>query len=426
MKRIIASVLTASMALGIAGCDAFGVRKEMSGVDHVVKEYAGALRDLDEEKVLSLTVYGEGDPEYQEIHDCFIFDGNAEYIWDIYEAVASTIDLNYLGSSIQVDGNEASVDFKYSIVDWKPLFEGSSETADDLVQAVKKSKKTNSIKGGLEFKKEDGEWKISKIKGLDELLSFSNAWPVLEVKCWPTRPTVDIEYTDPEPADPTPTVDVEKSTKRAIACFKRILEENKATIQGVEKTFNVKSCGLCDIDGNDIPELYFFAAKDDAVICVDLYIFSYNPVNDDAFLAIEVENVMYQAAGGGEYAFYTTKGPFVVVMSGGEEASYKTDTTFYDFYFTLNDGEPSTRRYRRVDSYNFDTDESSTEYYVGQSNKIPKDDYDSTVRSAAANAVEVLACNYDLKPDDELYPLLAKPHVNMLGCDEMIEYLNSL
>ena len=113
-------------------------------------------------------------------------------------------------------------------------------------------------------------------------------------------------------------------------------------------------------------------------------------------------------------------------MSGGEEASYKTDTTFYDFYFTLNDGEPSTRRYRRVDSYNFDTDESSTEYYVGQSNKIPKDDYDSTVRSAAKNAVKVLACNYDLKPDDELYPLLAKPHVNMLGYDEMIEYLNSL
>ena len=54
LKKSAAAVLAVSMVIGIAGCDIFGVRKEMGAVDGVIKEYAKALQTLDEEKLLEL------------------------------------------------------------------------------------------------------------------------------------------------------------------------------------------------------------------------------------------------------------------------------------------------------------------------------------------------------------------------------------
>ena len=166
LKKSAAAVLAVSMVIGIAGCDIFGVRKEMGAVDGVIKEYAKALQTLDEEKLLDLTVFDESDSGYDEIKDCFVFGGNAEYIMDVYEATASTIELNANSNSIRIDGDKASIDFDYSIVNWKPLFEGPGESSADLVKAIRKSNDLKSVKGGLEFTKVDGEWKISEIKYL--------------------------------------------------------------------------------------------------------------------------------------------------------------------------------------------------------------------------------------------------------------------
>ena len=58
-KKTVASVLVASMAFGIAGCDIFGYRKEMGNVDGVIKSYGKALQKLDEEKILGMTTWDE-------------------------------------------------------------------------------------------------------------------------------------------------------------------------------------------------------------------------------------------------------------------------------------------------------------------------------------------------------------------------------
>ena len=177
-------VMTAVMILGIAGCD-------NGGVEDVMKEYTHALQKIDEEKVLALTVFEESDPEAKDISDCFCFDGNASYIWEVYEAVASTITLNYKGSDIVVSGDTASVDLEYSVVDWEPLFKKRHLTADDLVKAIKTSSNTKTIEGSLVFKKVEGQWKISRITNLEELYAFSNDWPLLDTKQWPTVPAWD-------------------------------------------------------------------------------------------------------------------------------------------------------------------------------------------------------------------------------------------
>ena len=51
LRKTVAAFLAASMMVGIAGCDAFGVRKEMGNVDGVIKDYGKALSNLDEDKI---------------------------------------------------------------------------------------------------------------------------------------------------------------------------------------------------------------------------------------------------------------------------------------------------------------------------------------------------------------------------------------
>ena len=136
LRKTVAAFLAASMMVGVAGCDAFGVRKEMGNVDGVIKDYGKALSNLDEDKILKMTVWEETDKEYADFKDCFIFDANAEYIWDVYATTAGTITLDYKGAGIKVKGDKASVDVTYVIVDWKSLYNEQYSGADDLVKAI--------------------------------------------------------------------------------------------------------------------------------------------------------------------------------------------------------------------------------------------------------------------------------------------------
>ena len=43
LRKTVAAFLAASMMVGVAGCDAFGVRKEMGNVDGVIKDYGNII-----------------------------------------------------------------------------------------------------------------------------------------------------------------------------------------------------------------------------------------------------------------------------------------------------------------------------------------------------------------------------------------------
>lgn len=420
LKKSAAAVLAVSMVIGIAGCDIFGVRKEMGAVDGVIKEYAKALQTLDEEKLLDLTVFDESDSGYDEIKDCFVFDGNAEYIMDVYEATASTIALNANSNSIRIDGDKASIAFDYSIVNWKPLFEGSSESSADLVKAIRKSNDLKSVKGGLEFTKVDGEWKISEIRYLAELLSFTEVWPNLENKEWPTMPTEDTEPTD-EPTFPTGTQFAD-SYGKAINAYLELLEKNKTAIKEVEEQYHYNPVGVFDINEDGLPELLFLASDGvEPAYMSTLYVYTYNEFAGEAVKVIEVPNIIYMAADGGYFLLYKTPDRIIVTHAGGELVKFQYWTEIYNYNWNLIDS------YRRVILTELtETEEIETFEYYEADHAITEEQYNKVFKEDLANTVVILAKNYTPEPYDVEYPLAGKPAYEFMGYETAYAYVKSL
>lgn len=420
LKKSAAAVLAVSMVIGIAGCDIFGVRKEMGAVDGVIKEYAKALQTLDEEKLLDLTVFDESDSGYEEIKDCFVFDGNAEYIMDVYEATASTIALNANSNSIRIDGDKASIDFDYSIVNWKPLFEGPGESSADLIKAIRKSNDLKSVKGGLEFTKVDGEWKISEIKYLAELLSFTEVWPNLENKEWPTMPTEDTEPTD-EPTFPTGTQFAD-SYGKAINAYLELLEKNKTAIKEVEEQYHYNPVGVFDINEDGLPELLFLASDGvEPAYMSTLYVYTYNEFAGEAIKVIEVPNIIYMAADGGYFLLYKTPDRIIVTHAGGELVKFQYWTEIYNYNWNLIDS------YRRVIlTEPTETEEIETFEYYEADHAITEEQYNKVFKEDLANTVVILAKNYTPEPYDVEYPLAGKPAYEFMGYETAYAYVKSL
>lgn len=420
LKKSAAAVLALSMVIGIAGCDIFGVRKEMGAVDGVIKEYAKALQTLDEEKLLDLTVFDESDSGYDEIKDCFVFDGNAEYIMDVYEATASTIALNANSNSIRIDGDKASIDFDYSIVNWKPLFEGPGESSADLVKAIRKSNDLKSVKGGLEFTKVDGEWKISEIKYLAELLSFTEVRPNLENKDWPTMPTEDTEPTD-EPTFPTGTQFAD-SYGKAINTYLELLEKNKTAIKEVEEQYHYNPVGVFDINEDGLPELLFLASDGvEPAYMSTLYVYTYNEFAGEAVKVIEVPNIIYMAADGGYFLLYKTPDRIIVTHAGGELVKFQYWTEIYNYNWNLIDS------YRRVIlTEPTETEEIETFEYYEADHAITEEQYNKVFKEDLANTVVILAKNYTPEPYDVEYPLAGKPAYEFMGYETAYAYVKSL
>ena len=421
LRKTVAAFLAASMMVGIAGCDAFGVRKEMGNVDGVIKDYGKALSNLDEDKILKMTVWEETDKEYADFKDCFTFDANAEYIWDVYATTAGTITMDYKGASIKVKGDKASVDVTYVIVDWKTLYNEQYSGADDLVKAITDSMNVITTEGSLEFEKDGNDWKISKITKLDELLEFGKKSPNLTNKEMPTKPADDTDPTD-EPAFPTGTQFAD-SYQKAIAAYLKVLDDNMAAITAVQETFRIDPVGIYDIDGNGIPELYFLACKDSSqVMNSSLFIYSYNENAGEALKQIEVPDIIYMAGSGGLFQMYATSNRLIITHAGGEDSDFKYWTEIYNFQWDL------IASYRRnyLYDYNAPEDQATTVKYYEEEAEITEEQYNKVFKEDANNTVIVLARNYTPSPSDVEYPLVSKPSFAMLSCESAYTYLESL
>ena len=421
LRKTVAAFLAASMMVGIAGCDAFGVRKEMGNVDGVIKDYGKALSNLDEDKILKMTVWEETDKEYADFKDCFTFDANAEYIWDVYATTAGTITMDYKGASIKVKGDKASVDVTYVIVDWKTLYNEQYSGADDLVKAITDSMNVITTEGSLEFEKDGNDWKISKITKLDELLEFGKKSPNLTNKEMPTKPADDTDPTD-EPAFPTGTQFAD-SYQKAIAAYLKVLDDNMAAITAVQETFRIDPVGIYDIDGNGIPELYFLACKDSSqVMNSSLFIYSYNENAGEALKQIEVPDIIYMAGSGGLFQMYATSNRLIITHAGGEDSDFKYWTEIYNFQWDL------IASYRRnyLYDYNAPEDQATTVKYYEEEAEITEEQYNKVFKEDANNAVIVLARNYTPSPSDVEYPLVSKPSFTMLSYESAYTYLESL
>lgn len=420
-RKTVSLILAGVLTLGIAGCDLSGSKQEKGNVDDVIQSYGKALQKLDEEKILGMTTWDESDSEYSDFKDCFVFDANAEYIWEVYTATAGTIELNYKDTAIKVKGDKASVDVTYLIVDWKTLYKEQYFSADDLVKAIKDSMNVITTDGSIEFTKDGNDWKISKITKLDELMEFGRTWPNLESKQWPTMPTDDTEPTD-EPTFPTGTQYAD-SYQKAIAAYLKVLDDNRAAITAVQETYRIDPVGIYDIDGNGIPELYFLATTGDSpVMNSSLFIYSYNENAGEALKQIEVPDIIYMAGSGGLYQIYATSNRLIITHAGGEDSDFKYWTEIYNFQWDL------IASYRRncLYDYNAPEDQASTIKYYEEDVEITEEQYNKVFKEDANNTVIVLAKNYTPSSGDVEYPLVSKPSFTMLAYENAYTYLESL
>ena len=181
-KKVTAAVLAVATLAGFTGCENLKNKKNIDAIIKVTDQYVEALSEMDHEAVLDLTDWDEDDDEYKDIKFVLGFEFITDTvlmdkICECYEYIASTIEYSYEDGRITIDGDDATLKIQYKMVDWKSVFAGSYASYDDALVALKNMDDTITVKDTLKFKKEKGEWKITKISKFNEAFSFVYALP---------------------------------------------------------------------------------------------------------------------------------------------------------------------------------------------------------------------------------------------------------
>ena len=427
IKQIAAVTLCGALLMNFAGCDAFGVRKELGRVDGVIKLYVDALNGFDSDGILELTDWDEDSDEYKNVETLLgrqsLEDAVGAETVKCYESILSSIDVDFKVDVSDLDGDDkATVKVTYEVPDWVTVFtkEHSSESA--VIKDIKSTKDTKKIKGKISLEKKDGDWKITDITKLDEVCGFVYATPLIYIEPGVTE-TEPSEIT-PTGIDPTGTV-FAGSYEQAIGCYMAVLKEYEDGIKTAREVFGFDNVGLIDLDDNTIPELYFLATTDDMKICGDLYVFSYNEAKGDVLQIMYFHNVVYMAADGGGFTFYLTPDKAVLTQSGGEVSLYHHDTMVYDLGWYNDTIWHVDSEYRREEIVDFDTDEQYEKYYK-DGIEIEKPDYESIFGKLTGDTVIVLMSSFYPDSGYVEYQQGNCENVQLSSYDVMMDYLKDL
>ena len=417
-------------------CRLYGEQKPTneSLISSVVNEYGEALEDFDGKAVLDLTKWDKGCENYtktKELLDITLYDTD---IQSCYRTIASTIKLDYKIADIEVKDKKASLELTYKMVDWESVFydENGFSGYEEVVDALKKSSGTISIKGKISFVLDDGEWKISKIPNLNEVFAFVYEYPDVMIPD-PTEPLP----TDTEPANTTPTgIDptgtvFPDSYDRAISAYIDVLKDHMADIKAVQDLYFIDPVGLCDIDRNGIPELFFFTASGDNYSSV-LHVFEYKEYMGEADEVITVPNMITQGQAGGYYIVYVTDKEFIATHTYGDGSSYHIESEVFTTVVNSDAGNYKwdlVAKYERASTFDYDpysNIETIDSWYTLNGNYIEESQYMSVMKDLTDRTVIVLCRKFNLTADDSEFGLLSKPVCSLFDCDKAIEYLSSL
>ena len=182
-KRSMAVVLCIAMVIGIAGCDAFGVRKSMGVMNDRLINFNKALNELDYEAVRSLTDWTEADSDYTAIEEIFdtsyYGDTEGEGFVSCTEYIASTINIKYSITSVQINYNQASLDVEYEMVDWQAVYKKTHNNYDEVLEELKNCPDKTAIDLQIVFENVDGlgDWRLCRINDLGGVMSFVYTLP---------------------------------------------------------------------------------------------------------------------------------------------------------------------------------------------------------------------------------------------------------
>ncbi len=366
--RLIALILVLVISFQFAGCTG-KTKKPSSNPAEFMETFESAVKNLDRETLLSLMLIDSGSSRYKEYDEILNLSSYTDEAEKCYKGVASNIDIKYNESDIENSGGIAKVKVKFTMPKWEFVFgDISLRDADAVVDALSKIEKVKTemtlrlieTKDGLKVKNADEFLELFDFVGAEIVIySRGMADPTTE----PTEPTEPVPTPTPEPtatpmpeppesrgepSEPDPTEPSEsgtaptepseattpskkstepssssKTTKKgtdsdkaaAYAAYAKLIEKNKAGIEWYEKTFNSNACGLIDINGDSIPELYFFTQSEYSSNYVNFFIYTFNPTKGRAVLSL-IETLTEAGSKISEFFVLKTKDNKIVSYRG--------------------------------------------------------------------------------------------------------------
>jgi len=441
-KKIIAGVLCVTLTAGFAGCD--NTKKDREAIGKIIDACADAFKEDDAEAFLELTDWDEDDKSYQQVENAMNsdFEGD-DYYRDCYSLIFDSIEIDYDIEDIEFKGDKASISVKYEVLDWNDVNFKVNDLYLPYKDAIEDEKDTISIKGKIDFKLVDGEWKITKITNLDELFSFNGL--IIEPDFVPT-PAPDPTESQPTVPDPTETQPTETqpvtteptgtsettaysdSFEKTMRAFKTVLEQNRDAIQLTEVTFGINAVGFYDLDGNGLPELYFIS-DDGNEYSASLHVYEYNEYAGEAIEVVTSPEIITQGQAS-SYIIYATDKELIVTYTYGESYFLHVSTDMY----ALGEREGGIHKWdlcetfarEIISDYDPETDtETVTKVFYHNAKNYTEDEYMPTMKGFTERTVMTLGRHYVLSSNDPEYGLMSKPSNGMLGYGLAIDYVES-
>ena len=189
VRKAGAAALAGVMALSCASCALFGPNKKE--IVEAGDTFASTLLKRDAGKIIKLTTE-EKDSEAAETLE-MIFDESV-YSDDqkkFIDAVSDTITYEVDEESVEVSKEEASVDVKFSMVDYEKALEVDVADIDEVLDLLDDCEDIKEVEITLEFEKDDDEWLLSNID--DEEFGELFDYYIYELNL---MPPVVVDYTD--------------------------------------------------------------------------------------------------------------------------------------------------------------------------------------------------------------------------------------
>ena len=189
IRKAGAAALAGAMAFSCASCALFGPNKKE--IVEAGDTFASTLLKRDAGKIIKLTTE-EKDSEAAETLE-MIFDESV-YSDDqkkFIDAVSDTITYEVDEESVEVSKEEASVDVKFSMVDYEKALEVDVADIDEVLDLLDDCEDIKEVEITLEFEKDDDEWLLSNID--DEEFGELFDYYIYELNL---TPAVAVDYTD--------------------------------------------------------------------------------------------------------------------------------------------------------------------------------------------------------------------------------------
>ena len=428
LKQVTAFVLCAAVLAGSAGCDIFANGKDKKAkkglsdeeaIEELVEDLQKGFNDFDANDVLGCTDWDSDDEYYAYVENAMdrdtLTEWYGEWVIDAYKIIASTIKFDYDLEDLEIDGDRATWEMKLKIMDWEPMFFEWYEYNDDALAALKNQKDTEKFKLRIKFSREDGEWLVSSIYRVEDILDFTSNAPYTDE--WYNTHSDDLwgePYTGTE-TDPYAGLSPEDFYQEAMKHYLEELDYDSEAILSLEKEYKIATCALYDFEGDGVPELIYIA-------------------DDQNFRNLEYHVVGFRDFGTSWYIFGSNamlKGPtksdqFLIWIEGEDVViTYKYDdngkTTIETQFFT--NGDDFTGDCRRV--IRDLNDPLAVDYYINLDTKATRERYYEVIRGHVESADAVFISNWEFDPDDPEYPLSNMTPLELMSYRQMHEYLEN-